>query len=223
MFALAFLLGLASTVFFVWLVVIAFRQGALWGLVALFVPFGNVVFAVKHWAESKKPFLSGLACSVLSIALLFGGFALGAAGMTRQMMNDPEFQQALRDMQLEGNVEPDGTAEVATAVPAIETDPGRREEMTDPAAVTRLALDAGEQHTPAPLQPAQASPRDQIRIRQAADHVGSTMRVIGSRMDTVARLVSVEGGKLQFEQELGGGSIVFEMRDAEIESLELVR
>ena len=48
--------------------VAAFRQSIGWGLVALFVPCGHLVFTVKHWAEAKK----GTLLSLFGTALIGG-------------------------------------------------------------------------------------------------------------------------------------------------------
>lgn len=58
--------------------VAAFRHSIVWGLVALFVPCGNLVFTVVHWAEAKK----GTLLSLLG-ALLIGGAAFLAQGEIR--------------------------------------------------------------------------------------------------------------------------------------------
>ncbi len=62
--------GLASLGAYVWLLVIAFRESAVWGLVCLFIPFAVLVFGFKFWNDSKIPFLACLAGSIL---LVVGG------------------------------------------------------------------------------------------------------------------------------------------------------
>lgn len=52
----------------VWLLIVAFRTSLLWGVVTLLVPFGSIVFALRHWVEAKTPFLLGV----------LGGCACGA-------------------------------------------------------------------------------------------------------------------------------------------------
>jgi len=51
------------------LLVAAFRQSVIWGLVTLLVPAGNIVFACKHWAEAKTGFLM----NIFGAALMVGG------------------------------------------------------------------------------------------------------------------------------------------------------
>jgi hypothetical protein len=62
--ALMGILGaIASLVFAVWCLVIAFRTNVWWGLAYMFVPFAALAFAITHWDEAGKPFL-GLVCSI---------------------------------------------------------------------------------------------------------------------------------------------------------------
>ena len=66
------LLGLGGLVLLgggIMVLVAAFRQSIAWGLVALFVPCGNLVFTVVHWAEAKK----GTLLSLLGAPAIGGG------------------------------------------------------------------------------------------------------------------------------------------------------
>ncbi len=40
----------------IWFVIAAFREGILWGLGVLFVPFVSLIFLVLGWPEAKRPF-----------------------------------------------------------------------------------------------------------------------------------------------------------------------
>jgi hypothetical protein len=62
--------ALATLIASIFLVVEAFRVSVLWGLVALFVPFGNIIFAVCRWREARIPFLASLFCFCLSVGAL---------------------------------------------------------------------------------------------------------------------------------------------------------
>ena len=46
-----------SLIFGIQLIILAFKESALWGLGYLFVPFVALVFIVKFWDVAKKPFL----------------------------------------------------------------------------------------------------------------------------------------------------------------------
>ncbi len=70
------LLGLVSLVAYVWLVVVAFKRSVGWGIgVLLLSPISAIIFAVKYWQESKKPFLIYIGSISASIAMVFAMFA----------------------------------------------------------------------------------------------------------------------------------------------------
>ena len=42
------------------LIIIAFQESVLWGLLYLFLPFANLYFIITRWPECKSPFLKSL-------------------------------------------------------------------------------------------------------------------------------------------------------------------
>lgn len=52
------------------ILVTAFKESVLWGLGFLFVPFVSLIFIIKHWSETRKPFLVQVAACV-AVALTF--------------------------------------------------------------------------------------------------------------------------------------------------------
>lgn len=67
--------GLTMVVGAIWLLVVAFKQSILWGLLSLFIPFAVLVFIFKYWDKAKQPFLIYLGGAV-AIGI---GMALGAS------------------------------------------------------------------------------------------------------------------------------------------------
>ncbi len=67
LFGLGVLLMLVSMGTNVWIMVLAFQESVAWGLGCLFVPFVSLIFVIQYWQESKRPFLIGLATSVLGV------------------------------------------------------------------------------------------------------------------------------------------------------------
>jgi glutaredoxin-like YruB-family protein len=61
--------GLVAVIGTILLLVAAFRQSIIWGLVALFVPLGEIVYVCVHWAEAKTGFLA----KILGWAIFFAG------------------------------------------------------------------------------------------------------------------------------------------------------
>lgn len=70
------LVGLIGLVSFIWLLVVAFKESILWGiLVLLFSPLSAIAFSIYHWDTSKKPFLVYLTTTVIFFAMFFNTFS----------------------------------------------------------------------------------------------------------------------------------------------------
>ncbi len=228
------LLGLVAAATFIWLAVLAFRRHVGWGLAVLFLPFAYIVFAVKHWDEARKPFLMTLGASLASMAFLFVGAALSAQSamnqMQAEMMNDPQFQKMMQDMQAQMEQgaspasndapSPTGSIEALSRRSAPPAPSAASAPVATPSAVElQVGSGLGEEADGSvgdPLDPT-------ISVGQAHRHVGERMRILGpgSRRMT-AKLVAMRGRNLVFEQELGAGTVSFEMSPSEIRALELL-
>jgi len=51
-----------------WILVLAFREGAMWGLACLLVPLVSLIFCLTHLTEAKIPLLMQIAAVVLIIS-----------------------------------------------------------------------------------------------------------------------------------------------------------
>ncbi len=74
-FLLLFLVGLLlSTIFGITNIVLAFQESALWGILALLVPFAALVFSIKFWSRKwvRRSFLGNIGGAVLMIAGMIG-------------------------------------------------------------------------------------------------------------------------------------------------------
>ncbi|TWT33595.1 hypothetical protein KOR34_34270 [Posidoniimonas corsicana] len=49
----------------IWVLVVAFQESIVWGLLSLFIPFAALVFVIMHWNKAAKPFLINVAGAVL--------------------------------------------------------------------------------------------------------------------------------------------------------------
>ncbi|HEY9730826.1 MAG TPA: hypothetical protein V6C89_02875 [Drouetiella sp.] len=94
-----FLIGLvAYLVATMFLIIAAFRTSVLWGLVALMVPCGNIIFAVCRWKEARTSFLA----SIISLAAVAVGLAIPVSvlqslnGVQRML---PDFVPSMTDDQ----------------------------------------------------------------------------------------------------------------------------
>jgi hypothetical protein len=92
------LIGVVGTIL---LLVAAFRQSLIWGLVTLLLPLGNVIFTCAYWSEARVGFLA----SIFGTAICFGG-----------LFTIPEVQTHL--LQLKNSVVP-APAPAATPAPDL--------------------------------------------------------------------------------------------------------
>lgn len=63
----------------IWFIIAAFKEGLLWGLGVLFVPFVSLVFLILGWPEAKRPFflqLAGVGLILLAALALSAPFPL---------------------------------------------------------------------------------------------------------------------------------------------------
>jgi hypothetical protein len=65
---LAGLAVVAQLVGGVWLLVLAFRESVVWGLLSLFVPCAQLVFIVQHWQKAKRPALLSIGGAGAAVA-----------------------------------------------------------------------------------------------------------------------------------------------------------
>jgi len=78
------LVGLSSIAMFVFgiqILITAFKTSIGWGLASPLIPFAVLVFVIKHWEQTKKPFLRTLAC----LPVYAIGFALAMYGAMSSM------------------------------------------------------------------------------------------------------------------------------------------
>jgi hypothetical protein len=237
MFALFFLAGMCvvvSMIAAVWLLVVAFKKSTLWGLAVMFVPFANIVFVVKNWEDSKKPFLINLGALTAAFMLFF--VAGGAA-----MMNMASLAQQEMAMATDPSYTFDGTTD-STMV-----DTGSDLAYPDNPAIVEVpesdAPDARDSGTVAYLEPSSPSmesvlaavaaplpkPRrlrfGNIPVDQVDEsYVGELLRVVSrDGMNTLAVVTAVSPSSIAFEREVFGGTFEFDLTHNEIESLEAIR
>lgn len=228
----AVILGLVSAVTSLWLVVIAFRKHVLWGLASLFVPFAVLAFAIKHWDETRKPFLISLGSGVVSTVLAFVALGMGAVGLGQRM-----------EAEMAAQAEAAVTAAEAENAPASEAPaPG-----VAPDSRSAEATHEGSDASPSPMdilegfaptidaEVAGASDRDRlaydpakvtsdgfapISLSEATKAVGRPVRVVGrDGRRHYGELVAANTGGLKLQRWLSGSEVIYEMRTGEIDSV----
>jgi len=244
------LVSLVGLVGFIWLCVIAFRRHTGWGLAVLFLsPITAIVFAIKYWQESKKPFLVYMGSCVASVALGFYMFAAIGTQMMAMAENLPADQA---DVVMPGmpSQAKAPTDETATAVPvAGALDPEEEAEL-------RRAQSLRETQDDEPNDSASGATRDVtasvgsgpasdasallggagtgggnlsdlvppgfhvVPVDQAAQHLGKNIRVVSKTGQEIrGKLTEAEPGMLLVERNLSGGTVTFEMAARDIQTL----
>jgi hypothetical protein len=66
--AVGVLVALVGTIM---VLVAAFRESVLWGLVVIFAPLGNLIYTCVHWSEAKAGFLVSLVGTLMCIGAFF--------------------------------------------------------------------------------------------------------------------------------------------------------
>ncbi len=68
--------AIGALVFWIQILIVAFKTHIGWGLGSLFIPFVGLVFVIMNWQETKTPFLRGLICvAVQIVGMVISGFA----------------------------------------------------------------------------------------------------------------------------------------------------
>jgi hypothetical protein len=208
-FVLAMLLLFASSVFGIWMLVIAFRTGVLWGLAVLFVPFAVLVFAITHWDECKKPFLLQLGTSVAAFMLIFltVGAAVGeAADMAAEEQARMSASEKSQDVDWEKELSKPSSA------PAEPYAGVRAPLPTRPAPSVRVTQ-----------EPRRTLPGGKIQLGRAREYLGERVRVTAHDGRTMqGDLIDVSGDRLIIEKELSAGFFSFDVARSEVRSLELI-
>lgn len=73
-----FLGAIGGLIFWIQILIVAFKKHIGWGLGSLFIPLVGLVFVIMHWQDTKTPFLRGLACWVV---MIIGGVIAGMGSM----------------------------------------------------------------------------------------------------------------------------------------------
>jgi hypothetical protein len=220
--ALGALLGLVAFVGSIWLVVVAFRKGGmLWGFLTLFVPFANIVFAVKFWPDAKKPFLTsfvpGVACGFCFF--LAGGMAASAVGgeMARQMQEEMQKEQARMNREAR----------------TPRSEPVEMPSEEQPAASIRVVDDASSAAYVLNTLPPPALPKSEfdpetvtrdgyapVPFADAKNYVGRAAKIVMKNGRTHrGTITAARPGAVELEQYLGAGSISVEFAARETETL----
>ncbi|MEN8162911.1 MAG: hypothetical protein ABFS37_02185 [Acidobacteriota bacterium] len=212
--------GLISLAAFVWLLVIAFRESAVWGLACLFIPLAVVVYALKFWDEAKMPFFGILAGSFLGV---FGGVGYSMTSVNlgieeysdigeRVAWESPTVDPIEYDQpeDLEGDEsgpeaefsEPDQSVE---GVEIVVAPPADRETSDHEDA---LAILDESDETPPPPRPHRDGTL--VPLSELASHQGDRVVIVLNTLERVsAYVVDVANQTVLLRHRVGGGSVTY--------------
>lgn len=236
MLGMAGLLSLVAIVFgvvafaaSVWLVVVAFRRSALWGLLSLLVPFAAVAFAIKHWKEARKPFLVSVGAAVASGVLVFATAGLAASASARDRAPKPAADPSSADVAQRSPAREPAPAEGSGALEAAE--PAPESASAEP---IKLRVVGDEAAPAAPVAPAAPSPSAAlydagevtkdgyapVSWNNASGLPGRWVKIVmaNGRVHR-GEVLKADADGLRLQRWLGGGTIVVDFRRSEIETL----
>lgn len=224
---------------FVWLVVVAFNRSALWGvLVLLLSPITAIVYAVKFWDESKKPFMVYMGSSLAATALFMATIAaIGGAVMKEAALQmDQLEQQAAQDPGNSGAPDAPAPASmdpIQQALSRLEQEPTLSDGEPSPSALSVLDIHGAEggedswalldddDTEPAPKKP---RPRNGVvQLGEAKLYIGEHFEIVtkGGR-EYQGRLVHAEGGELRLSRGMMAGSFTIDLKQSDVKSLRIV-
>ncbi len=228
------LIGLVSLVAWVWLVVVAFKRSVGWGIAVLLLsPIAPVVFAVKYWQESKKPFLICVGSVTASLAMVvvmltfLGGFAM--TNMAKQIsageVGEAEVATFMEELTPEERQELPQTRQAMRVEDVGEGDTSTGPASSADAPATQPIQRAVETPEPDPVETASVrKQRDIVPLSDVAKHVGKMLRVVGEDGRTFrGRLVADDGDELIFEKSFSSGTMAVSWKKSEILSLHKIR
>ena len=146
----AFILFLGLIVYFVGVVMVAiaaFKEGALWGLGVLFVPFFVFVFVAMRWEVAKKPF--GVAMGGLGLAVIAGVLG-GIMGKKPDLATSPDKTAAVASSSA---TTPSTSAAASTPSSSSSTATSSSGELStsfDASAIPTISYPVGEEENPSP-------------------------------------------------------------------------
>jgi hypothetical protein len=229
------LAGIVAAVGFIWLLVVAFRNSALWGvLVFLFSPIGAIVFAIRYWNEAKRPFLVYLG-SCVSLVLLAFSMVLFVGNEMVKTVAGMEPAAVTTDFEIPA-FQPAAEGEVATAaaqdlsVPVGDAAAGseaqqaalaiaERMKPVEEAPTPKLQPEALPEPEPEPGQLTLAN-RDDIPLSRLGDHVGERVRVVTRNGgEFIGHYAGGRDGRLEFEKHVRSGVLVVYFERSELVSV----
>jgi len=183
------LASLVSFIGFVWLVRNAFRSGTGWGLAVLFLsPISAIVYAVKFWNESKKPFLvycGGAAGGLVMMVMMFGALGGFQAVQMANAMSNGELDEAQAEEFINGQIDriesagmldSQGQADLERIKSAMSEMTAEAQDAADAEAVDEAPM-TGDEVTDADAEPRGSIADPELERAETEEALAAAMRV----------------------------------------------
>jgi hypothetical protein len=219
MIALLVILGIASVITWIWLIVAGFKESALWGIGIILLPFPiAIVFAAMHWQNAKKPFLAYIIVNILFTVIWFNMFSemfLKTMEVAKQEQSGEitEEEAQRRMLEMFGMEVPADLQKKATGPTTTEDE------------ISKLTEQLEKNNTPEPVAPPvpqRVEVFKSIKLSQANKHIGQILQVM--TIDGVVKqgtLIAVRYDRLVLQREYRGGSFSFDVLNRTIKNVEV--
>ena len=217
MVALIVILGIASLITWVWLIVTAFKENAWWGIGMILIPFPlALVFAALHWQDAKKPFLAYFVANILFTVVWFKMFyeifseTMDVA--SQQQSGEISEEEAQRRMfEMLGMEIP----------PELRKSDSEPESTQDEIAKLTEQLEQNNQAEPAAEpEPQRVEVYNPIKLSQAKKHIGKVVQITTiNGVVKQGKLTDVRYDRIVVERQYRGGNFTFEVLNRTVDRL----
>lgn len=228
--------GVVSFIAGIMFLIVAFREGALWGLAVLFIPFASLIFLVMYWNQAKKAFLLSLAGSGI---VMVGAFAMGAASPDSSevlgSLEEPTSSSERYSVPTERISRPEPSRiEVEPPDEFLPTEdgtaPSKESEIDEPESTSfPRSSTARSRRSPATssLRSSETSSRSAaggLSMASVENYIGEKLRFTKTNGKTIeGRLIGVDDDRITIEERVGGGRWSFSLAKSSIVKIEPTR
>lgn len=217
MIALLVILGIASLITWVWLIVVGFKESALWGIGMILLPFPlAIVFAAMHWQDAKKPFLAYLIANILFTVVWFKMFY----EVFSESMDIASQQQS-------GEISEEEAQRRMLEMLGMEIPPELREKEAETTEdeISKLTEQLEKNNTAEPAaapEPQRVEVFKPIKLSRASKHVGKVIQITTiNGVVKQGKLIDVRYDRIVVERIYRGGNFTFEVLNRTIDRIEV--
>jgi hypothetical protein len=243
--SVASLASLIAFIAFIWLLVVAFKKGVLWGiLVFLLSPISASIFAAKYWSVARKPFLVYIVTVTISFA--YFAYAYQQLGISevfdmQAKMESGEFTEDDTFAFMEGTMDRMENSGMLDAQEQQDLEQMKQiynmitQDMQHPQGSANLPAqpalaDSADAQKPAPqaAKTAQTKPYERPALSYQDVSFGELAQFVNRPLIVFDRqgrehqvtLLTISSDGLQLRRSIAGGNFDFGMRKVDIERIQ---